>query len=168
MSTASKFTASKRIAPKSVVGRRQLRYATLADMLADAERLVESPSTRLLGNWPLDKLLTHLATGVNASIDGIPARAPWFLRLAGVFLKRRFLTKQLSAGFKLPKTVEADFFPPADSPAAALAMLRGAVDRLRTERMTARHPVLGKLTHDEWSQLHLRHAELHLSFALPD
>jgi hypothetical protein len=33
--------------------------------------------------------------------------------------------------------------------------------------MTARHPVLGKLTHEEWTQLHLRHAELHLSFAVP-
>jgi hypothetical protein len=31
--------------------------------------------------------------------------------------------------------------------------------------MTARHPVLGKLTHDQWKQIHLRHAELHLSFA---
>jgi hypothetical protein len=49
----------------------------------------------------------------------------------------------------------------------ALEQLRKAVARLRAEKMTARHPVFGRITHDEWARLHLRHAELHLSFAVP-
>jgi FPC/CPF motif-containing protein YcgG len=50
----------------------------------------------------------------------------------------------------------------------ALQRLRNAVARLQNERMTAKHPVLGQLNHDEWNQLHLRHAELHLSFVTTD
>ena len=71
----------------------------------------------------------------------------------------------MSPGFKLPKDVEVGFFPVVSSPQEALEELRRAVGRLKTEKMTTRHPVLGKLTHGEWTQLHLRHAELHLSFA---
>jgi hypothetical protein len=82
-------------------------------------------------------------------------------------LKGRFLRNKMSPGFKLPKDVEAGFFPAATSPKEALERLQEAVGRLQNERMTTRHPVLGKMTHEEWTRLHLRHAELHLSFAVP-
>jgi hypothetical protein len=73
----------------------------------------------------------------------------------------------MSPGFKLPKDVEVGFFPATASPQEALEELRAVVDRTQNERMTARHPILGKMTHEDWTQLHLRHAELHLSFAVP-
>jgi len=95
------------------------------------------------------------------------AKAPWFLRLIGPFVKRRIIKNGMSSGFKLPKEREATAFPAASSPQEALGKLRAAVGRLKQERMTARHPVFGKLTHEEWTRLHLRHAELHLSFAVP-
>lgn len=152
---------------KSVPARRALRFQSLDDVAADAERLVSSPDTRMLGNWSLSHLLTHLAKAINSSIDGISVRAPWYIRLAAPLFKRRILTKGMRPGFKLPKNVEPSFFPVAESPHEALAVLRAAIDRARAERITARHPILGHLTHDEWTQLHLRHAELHLSFALP-
>jgi Protein of unknown function (DUF1569) len=150
-----------------VAGRRQLRFASLDEVVADAERLVSSPNTKMLGNWPLRQLLSHLATAINSSIDGTFGLAPWYIRLVGPFLKRRFITKGFSAGFKLPRELEATFFPAGGSSQEALDGLRRAVGRTKNEQMTGRHPVLGKLTHDEWTQLHLRHAELHLSFALP-
>ena len=154
-------------APQKVAGRRQLRFASLDEMVADAERLVAAPQTKTLGNWPLAELLSHLATAINSSIDDTFGLAPWYIRLVGPFLKRRFVTKGFSAGFKLPKEIEPTFFPAGRSSQEALDELRKAVGRTRTEQMTGRHPVLGKLTNDEWTQLHLRHAELHLSFALP-
>ncbi len=152
---------------KSVQGRRKLNFASLDEVVADAEKLVASPNSKVLGNWPLSQLITHLARGINGSIDGSAAKAPWFLRIVGPFIKGRLLKKRMPSGFKLPKDVEVRFFPAADSPQEALEGLRRAVGRLKTERMTARHPILGKLTHEEWTQLHLRHAELHLSFAEP-
>jgi len=151
---------------KTVQGRRALEFKSLDEVVADAEMLVSSSRTRILGNWPLERLLTHLATAINLSIDGVSAKVPWFIRLVGPFMKKRFLTK-MSPGIKLSKDIEPGFYPPAASLHEALQMLRTAVARLRTEKMTARHPVLGKLTHDEWTQLHLRHEELHLSFAVP-
>lgn len=153
---------------KHVSGRRPLRCASLDAMLADAERLVASSNVRMLGNWPLAQLLAHLTLTMNSSIDGISARAPWFIRLLGPAIKRRVLTRGMSAGFKLPKTVESRFFPAASSARDALEKFRAAVSRVREEQMTAIHPVFGRITHDEWLQFHLRHAEMHLSFAIPD
>ena len=74
----------------------------------------------------------------------------------------------MSPGFNLPKQVETDFFPPAATSRNALEDLRTAAGRVQHERMTAVHPILGRLTHDEWLELHLRHAELHLGFAATD
>ena len=156
------------VEPKPVLNRRELHFRSLDAVVADAEALVASPYTRTLGKWSLDRLLMHLASAINGSIDGISAKAPWFIRLLAPFLKKRFLTKTMSAGFQLPKHIEADFFPAADSPRDAFEKLRAAVARLQNEKMTAKHPVLGKLTHEEWTQLHMRHAELHLSFAVID
>lgn len=154
-----------RVDTKNVAGRRVLHFESLDEVVADAERLVASPNIRMLGNWPLAQLLTHLATAINGSIDGISARAPWYVRMAAPLIKRRLLSRGMPPAFRLPGEVEPAFFPPAASPQEALETLRSAVARTKKETMSARHPVLGKLSHDEWTRLHLRHAELHLSFA---
>ena len=36
------------------------------------------------------------------------------------------------------------------------------------ERMSKPSPVFGPMTHEEWEQLHCRHAELHFSFIHKD
>jgi Protein of unknown function (DUF1569) len=165
---ARKTSRSMPVNTKQVQGRRRLRFTSLDAMLADAEQLVAAPRTRMLGNWPLDQLLTHLTLAMNSSIDGISARAPWFVRLVGPVIKRRILTRGMTTGFNLPKQFETEFFPAAISSDDALEKFRAAVGRVRQEKMTAIHPVFGRITHDEWMQLHLRHAELHLSFAAAD
>jgi hypothetical protein len=144
-----------------------LTFQSFDEVLADAEKLVASSQTRTLGNWPLSQLLTHLANAINKSIDGISGKVPFWVRILGRFLKGRVMNKGMSPGFKLPREVETRAFPVAASPLVALEMLRSAVGRLRQERMTVRHPVFGRLTHEEWIRFHLRHAELHLSFAVP-
>jgi hypothetical protein len=45
-----------------------------------------------------------------------------------------------------------------------LSRFRTAMQRLRDTPPTMNNPVFGPLTHDQWVQLNLRHAELHLSF----
>ena len=152
---------------RHVRGRRSLHFDLLRAMLADAEQLVAAPHTRMLGNWPLERLLAHLALAMHSSIDGITDRGPWLARLVGPLLKRRILARGMSPGFRLPAPAEARFFPTAASPREALAALRLAAARTERENMGAAHPVLGRLGHDEWLRLHLRHAEMHLSFALP-
>jgi len=152
---------------KAVQGRRELHFRSFEEVLGDSEKLVSSPNLRMLGNWPLSQLLAHLATAINKSIDGISFKVGWSTRILGFFVKRHVLKHGMPAGFRLPKEAVAGAFPATPSPQEALKILRQAVERSKTERMTARHPVFGNLTHEEWTRFHLHHAELHLSFAIP-
>jgi len=160
--------ATSRVDCKAARGRRELHFDSLDEVLADAQRLAAAPNIRMLGNWPLPRLLMHLATAINSSIDGISAKAPWYIRLVGPLIRRRILVRQMSPGFRLPAKFEPSFFPESASSREAAEKLQSAVGRVHNERMTAKHPVLGSLTHEQWTQLHLRHAEMHLSFAVPD
>ena len=152
---------------KTVSGRRDLTFHSMDEIVADAERLVASPNTKTLGNWPLAQLLTHLSSTVDNSIDGFQVKAPLFVRLIVPFLKGRMLRNKMSPGINLPKRTEACAFPAAVSAQDALDQLRKAVARTKMERMEAPHPAFGKMTHDEWVTLHHRHSEMHLSFAVP-
>ena len=66
---------------KTVHGRREVSYQTMDDIVTDAEKLVASPTTRTIGNWPLDKLIMHLSQTVHNSIDGFQSKAPLIIRL---------------------------------------------------------------------------------------
>lgn len=112
-------------------------------------------------------MLKHLTIFMVGSIDGFEHRAPWFIRLFGKVMKKRFLTKPMSAGFELPKAAADHFVPGPTEWADALAQFRSAVARLQTEDRRMPSPLLGVLTRQEWEQLHCRHAELHLSFLVP-
>ncbi len=153
---------------KTVRGRRRLRFASFDELLVEAERLAAAPQVRMLGNWPFDRLLIHLAAAVHGSIDGIDETVPGVIRYFGPLLKHWGLRRGFPAGFRLPKGFEAKVFPPGPATAEALQLLRAALDRTRSETMATVHPVFGRLTHDEWIQFHLRHAELHLSFAVAE
>ena len=92
-------------------------------------------------------------------------RSTPLLRLAGRLFKGTFLHKGLRPGFRLPPDAEKKLVPPSSITAAeGFAQLSAACARLRREGRRVASPLLGKLSADEWDQLHLRHAELHLSF----
>jgi hypothetical protein len=48
-----------------------------------------------------------------------------------------------------------------------LRRYRAAMDRLRRTPPMTVNPVFGPLTHEQWKQLNLRHAEPHLGFQVP-
>ena len=153
---------------KTVQGRRDVSFQTLDDIVADAEKLVASPTSRTIGNWPLVKLIKHLSQTIHNFIDGFQSKAPRWIRLIMPLFKGRILkARKMSPGINLPKATVASAFPDAGSIQEALDDLRRAVARTKSERMEAVHPAFGKMTHDEWNTLHLRHSEMHLSFALP-
>jgi hypothetical protein len=151
-----------------VTNRRQLHFNSLDDILADVERLAQSPEIKNLGNWPAGAVLGHLATSLNKSIDGFSNRPPAVVRvLCRAFFKRAFLTKPMSAGFKLPARAQAELYDASTTREAGLQALRQAIKRLQTETRRAPNPVVGELTREEWDQFHCRHCELHLSFLVP-
>ena len=155
------------IKTKTVQGRRELHFTSLDEVVADAEMLVASPNVKTLGNWPLDRLINHLALSINSSIDGTTFRAPWFIRLLSPLFKHRFLTRTMSPGFNLPKRAETEFYAIPASSQEALRNLKTAVARLKADKIAPSHPLFRNLTQEECDQLHLRHAEMHLSFAVP-
>lgn len=153
-----------------VTGRRPLRFESLADIRADIDRLANAREVRTLGNLSAGQNLKHVATIMNRCIDGFTTRPPWIVRfIVQTFMRTKFLTKPMSAGFKLPKAAAAELIPaPPVLFDEGVASLRAAIDRLNATTTRSPSPVLGVLSVDEWNQLHCRHAELHLSFLLPE
>ena len=144
--------------------RLQVDYRSLDELLADAQRLVDADAATT-GNWSLGRILEHLTTVMNKSIDGFQSRAPLPMRLvARYLLKRRILTKKMAPGFQLPPGAVAEIVPDEIDSREALAHLRQVVDRLKRETGRAESPFLGPLDIEQWSQLHCRHGELHMSF----
>jgi len=149
---------------KKVQGRRTVRYETIDDFLQDAEGLANG-EVRQLGNWSLGQIFKHMAMSLDSSIDGagfmLPAPARWLMSL---LMKKKFLTKSISAGFKTTAT----FTPDPTSTEEGLAALRKAIARQEHESKRAMHPGFGNLTREEHTLFHLRHAEMHMSFIVPD
>ena len=164
----SSSTTTPAIKTAAVKGRRKLRFGSFDDVIKDVEQIA-SVSCRTLGNWSVAQNIDHLGKSIQAGFEGPAIKAPWFVRwLIAPVIKRRFLTKGMPAGFSLPK--EMAHFMPGNDPATGLAIetLRTWTQRLQSERPKNGHPAFGDLSHEEWIQLHLRHAELHLSFIVPD
>lgn len=148
--------------------RRKLCFTSLAEVLADAERLAEAEASGemcLTGNWTLGQIFGHLATWIDYGFDGAPMRVPWFvrwiMRLRG---KRAFIEKPMPAGVHIPGVKNGTLAFQECSTQEGLAMLRRSIERLEREGPERPHPLFGNMTQPEWHKLHLRHAELHLSF----
>ena len=152
--------------------RRQLRFNTIDDALAEAERLVAADCggrvTRC-GNWELGQMLGHLATWANFAFDGYPSEItpPLPVRLIGRMMKNRVINKGMMPGMKIGRVPGGTLGTEVMSPDEGLSRFRTAMERLRTTDPAKPNPVFGPLTHEQWIQLNLRHAELHMSFMTP-
>ncbi len=154
-----------------VVGRRELRFESLDEVLAEVERLAAAERAgrlRRLGNWTLGQTLGHLASWAEYSYTGAPLKAPffvkWFLRLR----KRKFLYGPMRAGVKIPRVEGGTLATEAVPLDEGLERMRRVLGRLKSEAPTAPNVIFGPLSHDEWVALHCRHAELHLGFLVPE
>ncbi|MCE9620597.1 MAG: DUF1569 domain-containing protein [Planctomycetes bacterium] len=149
-----------------VKGRRELKFESLDQILKEAERIAAARSVKQLGNWSPGQVFAHLAYAMNMSIDGAKSQPPWFVKLIGPLMKKRVL-RHMSAGFTLPPNAAAELVFGPTSTQDGLNALRSAIHRQKSESKRVPSVVFGKFTHDEWNQLHFRHAELHLSFLDP-
>lgn len=135
-------------------------------MLADARAAVERPYATV-GQWSAGQIFDHLARAIDCSFDGFGFRAPLWIRLLVKPFRNSALVRPMRAGFQLPNRaavlLPADAVPVED----ALRRLEHSVRRLQTEDPLHEHPVLGRLTPEEYRRLHLRHSELHLGFIVP-
>jgi hypothetical protein len=148
--------------------RRTLVFQTPDDVLDDCLQLAGGPCT-MLGQWTLAQNIRHLARGIDCFYDGFGFEANWFIRnLLGGLIKRRILKRGMPAGIRLPAT--AGRLLPTEDEAdliGAFEHLKASIVRLEQEPPSQPHPVFGRMTQEEVRNLLLRHAELHLSFAVP-
>jgi hypothetical protein len=169
MSTATAAPTNPVVTTK-VTGRRVLRFTSLDDILKDAQQLTTGRARRL-GNWSLGQATGHLACAMKMSLDGTNhGRAPLPVRIIlRLFFKKLILTKGMRPGFNLKGKFAQYMIPEATcSNEQGLSDLRAGIERLKREPQRHPHPAFGPLTREEWDQLHLRHAELHLSFFVPE
>jgi hypothetical protein len=89
---------------------------------------------------------------------------PLKLRILGRLIRGRVLKKGFPTGFKLPPEGAAVLVPPPLSVEQGLATLERGIGALEKTSRRVPHPVFGAMSVDQWRQLHLRHAEMHLSF----
>jgi hypothetical protein len=150
--------------------RRPLRFASLADLRADVQRLADADRAGTLqraGNWTLGQALGHIAGWLDVAYDGYPPSLPtppWPIVLVLKLLKNRFLNKGFPAGQRIPKVDAGTMFCDPLPLDQGLARLTDALDRLERIQPTVVNKIFGPLTQDETIKLTLRHAELHLSF----
>jgi Protein of unknown function (DUF1569) len=149
-----------------VEGRRKLDYKSIREIVDDADRLNSGP-VKAIGNWTPGQIYRHLAIAFNGSIDGLPASFPWYIRAMARLFKKKLLAGPMPSGIKVPSAFAKVVMPPSTSTEEGLAQLHAAVARLEREPNRAEHPVFGQLTREEWNQVHLSHANLHMSFLVP-
>lgn len=158
---------------KKVADRRQLHFDALQEAIRDAEAIAAAEAERRLratGNWTPGQAISHVAFWANAPFDGYPdtVKPPWLMRMAMRVIRGRVFTKGMPPGMRLPGapggTLGAESMP-ADE---AAAKLRAAFERLDEHCPEIVNPLFGPMTHTQWRQLNLRHAELHFSFFHPE
>lgn len=129
-----------------VKDRRQVTYASLQEILADAERLCQG-KVKSLGNWSPGQIFWHLAKAFNDSIDGSDLKVSWFIRLLRPVIKKKVLSGPISPGVKLDANAEQVLWPGPTSTENGLAALRTAIGRLQSESKRGSKPRIW--THDQ-------------------
>ncbi len=153
-----------------VADRRKLRFGSLADLRKDVDAIEAAQragTLRVTGNWSPAQNLAHLAAFISYAYDGYPPgfpNPPWFIKFIFRFMKKKYLHGGLPVGLRIPKvpggTVGADEMPFDD----AVLRFRKAIGRLEQSPPTKPNVIFGPMSPDEWKAMHMRHAELHLSF----
>lgn len=157
------------IRTSSVTDRRRLSFANLGEVLDDVARLDAARSRRTTGNWSDAEIVAHLAIPIEFCVDGFPpARPPLWIRAAARMLRGMVLRRRMKPGLRLPAEMSFLLADPATTWPQAVDRLRRAVARFGSSTRVVPSPVLGPMSHDDWTSLHCRHAELHLAFVHPE
>jgi len=167
--TATAPTAAASIDTGKVSNRRRLRFASIDEVLGDVGALVSAErvgNLARLGNWTLGQSLGHLATWIEFGFDGYPPNLnpPFFIKWILKARRHRYIHEGMPAGVKIPRIAGGTVGTEMMSTEDGAHRYRHALERLREAPPARPNVIFGPMTHEEWIQMHLRHAELHLSF----
>lgn len=154
------------------IARRQLTFATLDEVIADAERLLATGYSAT-GKWDLSQVCRHLAEWLRFPVQGFPKMNPVFGLIFGILRKtvgRKKLERYLdSKSFPAGKpTIPVTVFAAGGDAAEAVDLLKQQAVALKNHRgMIHPSPLFGAMTYDEAVQMQLIHCAHHLSFLVP-
>ena len=156
----------------AMVVRRSLKFASLDDAVADAERLLAAGYDRAR-QWSLGQCCGHIASWLGYAMDGFP-KPPAPLRMLMWVLRHTVgpgaLTRVLANGEMKPGLPTSPQSVPAPTPddAAGVAKLKETVARVNAFAGTPLpSPFFGPMDRDTWVRLNCVHAAHHLSFLTP-
>lgn len=164
--------------PIGPTGRRAIRFTTLLDMLTDARACVAAEHAHRLtrrGNWTIGQALHHIAAWIDYPLLGYPPELiiPAEYQALARAHKDRIMRETMRPGEKLPGLERAGGTLATEvvSGAAGLAHIIAAAARLGAGEPGSptpfADPAFGVITYHDWTEMTLRHAELHLSFFVP-
>lgn len=144
---------------------RQLVFKSLADALAEVERLTQAVPLNPAATWTWSKTLLHCAQSIDYSMTGYPeSRSALFQNTAGaaafaLFKSRGHMTHNLLEAIPGASTLDANA-----ASATAVAALRKSIDAFG-QFGGALHPhfAYGDLTKEEYELAHAMHIANHLS-----
>ncbi len=143
--------------------RQKLGFRTLDDIARFVEPLPVRGATST-GNWTAAQNIGHIAAVIDASIDGFTFSAPVPIRIFATLMRNRFLSKGFKPGIKMPSNAPAAFKPgPETQLDDAVKHLIESIQRAKDKKMASVSPIFGALSHDQWVDMHCRHAEMHFS-----
>lgn len=151
-------------------GYRELSFSSMRDLAAELDLLERAHAQGRLGTvggWTPGQNLQHVARFMRFAIDGFPFTGGLWA-IPGRLIKPFVGKIKARPGFTLPSRFDA-LEPDENVPVEqGLGELREQMARLRGgERMEAKSPILGKLSHEQWTKLQLDHAAMHLGFLQP-
>ena len=157
------------------VERRDLRLRSLVELLLELARIgaaADSDALRVTGNWSTGQQCDHLAIFWEASMKGFPDtfRAPLPIRLiVQVIYKRRAASGEPpKPGLRLPKAGSWLLPRPDVTVEEGMARLKACVAATGEGKpFVPESPLFGKLTREQWINLHLGHCSHHLGYSWP-
>jgi hypothetical protein len=160
------------VGTRRIARRRPVRLQSIDDLVAEVDQVTAATAAgkaHSLGNWSPAQILWHIGRFIELSFDGFTFRyrrgPEWITRLLRLLAWRWLIALAFRPGFRNPREAAALEPEPSVSFDVAVAYLKQQIARIRGgERMTKECSVDGPYSHEQWVYIHLRHAELHLSF----
>ena len=145
--------------------RRDIEFQSFGEALAEVDRLLNGRYERR-GNWDLAQACDHLAYSFEGSVRGFDFGAPRIVQALVGQYALRYVLKNRRAPFRprVPKRLEP---PSGKDPVASADRLKESIREFESAAEVARHPFFGKISHDQWRQVHLFHCAHHLAFLHP-
>ncbi len=147
--------------------RRPLTFRTLEESLQDIQQLSKREYTKSK-NWDLGQICSHLNKTMRMSFDGADFGLPFFVQpfVRQIFMRTVRKGKQYHGAPKAPAQVTPDESVDIEQEIQEYETL---VRRLYEDEkeILPKHPIVGKLSPEDWRLFHAWHAAHHLSFLHP-